>query len=282
MFVPLTKTVKPPSTAASPRQTILVVEDNYANRVVAKTILERENYKIVLAENGKIALDMTRAQPFNLILMDIEMPIMDGLAATRAIKSENGPNQNTPIIAVTAYANKAIHQEALSSGMLDMLTKPIRAEQVKSAWARAIGTAEAPATPALFKAPAATPHFEYSPILDMSVIDPLHEAAAPANLALLYQRFFLSAKGFIAEINQNKLAAERKEAGSLASLRKSAHALKGACANVGFKRVSLIAAELQNASPNEILKLVELLSPTLKMSRAELESLLRQRFSKAG
>jgi CheY-like chemotaxis protein len=261
------------------RKTILVVEDNYANRIVAKTILERDNYEIVLAENGQIALDMTRVQSFDLILMDIEMPIMDGFDAARAIKSENGPNKNTPIIAVTAYGNKIIHQEALACGMSDMLTKPIRVEQVKAAWARAAGTADV--LPAVVNSETADPkpHLEESLILDMSIITPLHEAATPATLALLYQRFFSAAKDFIEDIHQNKLAAERKETAALTQLRKSAHALKGASSNIGFKRVSLIAAELQNASPNDILKLVELLSPTFKISRTELEKLLRHKFS---
>ena len=110
---------------------ILVVDDNYASRIVAKALLEREGYGVVLAEDGAMAVEITRTQVFDLILMDIQMPIMDGLTAARCIVGTANPNHSTTILAVTAYADKALREATNSIGIADMLTKPFRIGQIK-------------------------------------------------------------------------------------------------------------------------------------------------------
>ena len=104
---------------------ILLVEDNGINRVVAREMLRSLGHSVTEVHNGREAVDITLEQPFDLILMDISMPLMDGRTATRAIRASNGPNANTPIIALTANAMVDEQRAYLSDGMNDILTKPL-------------------------------------------------------------------------------------------------------------------------------------------------------------
>jgi CheY-like chemotaxis protein len=105
---------------------ILVVEDNRVNQQVAVRILERQGHSVALAANGIEALDRLRRGPYHLILMDMQMPEMDGLQATREIRqSELGTGGHIPIIAMTANALAGDRERCLASGMDGYLSKPI-------------------------------------------------------------------------------------------------------------------------------------------------------------
>lgn len=101
---------------------ILLVEDNRVNQQVARELLEQSGVRVTLAENGLSAVNKVSSRHFDLILMDIQMPEMDGLTATRLIL-ENHPG--IPVIAMTAHAQEHDRQMALAAGMSDFLTKPI-------------------------------------------------------------------------------------------------------------------------------------------------------------
>ncbi len=261
---------------------ILVVDDNYASRIVAKALLEREGYGVVLAEDGAIAVELTRTQVFDLILMDIQMPIMDGLSAARCIIGTAGPNHSTTILAVTAYADKALREATKSIGIAQMLTKPFRIGQIKSAWQRA-----EPNQQILTEAPAPqminTPHqaqerlqavadTNTAPIamLDMAVVGPLLEAAHASVIGRLYDKFSHSADVLLARIFEELDAARHGNIDAVEQVRRDAHALKGACSNVGFHRASRLAAGLQNAAPADIHALIVQLKPTLERSHQAL------------
>jgi CheY-like chemotaxis protein len=106
---------------------ILLVEDNLVNQKVASKILTKSGYQVDVVENGRLALDILKKNPYDLILMDIQMPEMDGLEATRRIRQTDSGvlNNNIPIIAVTANAMNTDQQQCLEHGMNDYLTKPI-------------------------------------------------------------------------------------------------------------------------------------------------------------
>ena len=106
---------------------ILLVEDNLVNQKVASKILSKSGYKVDVVENGRLALDILKKNPYDLILMDIQMPEMDGLEATRRIRrTDSGVlNNNIPIVALTANAMNTDRQQCLECGMNDYLTKPI-------------------------------------------------------------------------------------------------------------------------------------------------------------
>lgn len=104
---------------------ILLVEDNEINRIVAREMLAAAGHRVSEAHNGEIAVEMTQNQPFDLILMDISMPVMDGRTATRAIRSSDSVNSKTSIIALTANAMAEEQKAFLKDGMNDILTKPL-------------------------------------------------------------------------------------------------------------------------------------------------------------
>ncbi len=104
--------------------TILVVEDNELNQQVAKEILEYAGATVVIAEHGKEALNFLKAQLFDCVLMDIQMPVMDGLEATQMIRA-NGCWSKMPIIALTASVDQHYREMCLNVGMNDFLTKPV-------------------------------------------------------------------------------------------------------------------------------------------------------------
>jgi signal transduction histidine kinase/ActR/RegA family two-component response regulator len=104
---------------------ILLTEDNVVNRAFATGILTRRGHSITEAVNGREALASTRAENFDLILMDVQMPEMDGLEATRCIRSEEPLCRHTPIVAMTAHAMAGDRERCLAAGMDDYLSKPI-------------------------------------------------------------------------------------------------------------------------------------------------------------
>jgi signal transduction histidine kinase/CheY-like chemotaxis protein len=110
---------------------ILLVEDNKMNQLVAGRIFEKIGYKIDFADNGQIALDMVDAKGYDLIFMDIQMPIMDGLQATRTLISKFNGN-TPPIIAMTANVLSENEAECRDAGMKDFLSKPFTIDRLQS------------------------------------------------------------------------------------------------------------------------------------------------------
>lgn len=113
---------------ASPR--ILMAEDNVINQRVGKLILQRAGFNIDLVADGSEALEAHRASPYDIILMDCQMPIMDGFEASRQIRMLQQPQPT--IIAVTANALVGERERCLSAGMDDYLSKPFQADQLIS------------------------------------------------------------------------------------------------------------------------------------------------------
>lgn len=104
---------------------VLVVEDNEINVLYAKTVLSKFNCKVDVAENGKVAIEKIKAHDYKIILMDLQMPEMDGYKATQIIRNELPPPKNTlPIIAITANALKGEREKCLEAGMNDYISKP--------------------------------------------------------------------------------------------------------------------------------------------------------------
>ncbi len=119
------------STSSSPTQEqkdysghLLLVEDNQINQIIAEELLQSVGYTVDIANNGQEALDMLEKVPYDLVLMDIQMPIMDGLTATVKIR-ENNKFANLPVIAMSAHAMTGDKEKSLKHGMNDHITKPI-------------------------------------------------------------------------------------------------------------------------------------------------------------
>jgi len=110
---------------------ILVVEDNKVNQILVKSMLTKEGFEISIAENGKQAVDILCNERFDLVFMDLHMPVMDGLQATKLIRSHsNCLEKDIPIIALTGANTNNEQQECLNAGMTDFMTKPFRQKEI--------------------------------------------------------------------------------------------------------------------------------------------------------
>ncbi len=119
---------------------ILLAEDNHVNQAVASGILAKLGHTLAVANNGLEAISLLAQQPFDLVLMDIQMPELDGLTATQRIReSEKLTQRHLPIIAMTAYAMKGDRERCIAAGMDGYVSKPINAESLRSAMVNALG-----------------------------------------------------------------------------------------------------------------------------------------------
>ncbi|MBA4013534.1 MAG: histidine kinase [Phenylobacterium sp.] len=122
-----------PDATRSAGARVLVVDDHPMNRELCKLLLELEGHQVAMAEDGEEAVQMATEHDFDVILMDVRMPKMDGLAATRAIRALGGPRAQTPIIAVTAEALPEQVSRCREAGMVDHVAKPIAQSQLSEA-----------------------------------------------------------------------------------------------------------------------------------------------------
>src|SRR5262249_33884036 len=128
---------------------ILVAEDNSVNQVVIIRALQKMGHTAVLAQNGKIAVASAMAEKFDVAFMDVQMPEMDGLAATAAIReNEKKTGFHLPIFAMTAHAMKGDRERCLAAGMDGYITKPVRFSDVEQTLAGLGKTKPAPAATA--------------------------------------------------------------------------------------------------------------------------------------
>ncbi len=107
---------------------ILLVEDNHINQIVAQQILTKSGYTVATAADGESALSILAESRFRLILMDVQMPGMDGMETARAIRAEDStvPDRSVPIVAMTAYASAEDRDRCVASGMNDYIAKPLQ------------------------------------------------------------------------------------------------------------------------------------------------------------
>ena len=118
-------------------KTVLVVEDFEDNRFMMRRLLEMSGYRVIEAVNGQEAVDKAYAERPDLILMDLSLPHLDGLAATRRIRAYDGLGQ-VPIVAVSAHDTADFHADALAAGCNEYVTKPIDFDQLEHLLSRLV------------------------------------------------------------------------------------------------------------------------------------------------
>ena len=128
-----------PSAGGEPRRSVrvLLAEDNPVNQMVAVKMLERLGCRVDVANDGAEALALADARPYDLIFMDLQMPRLDGLEATRRIRAGAGRSARAPIVAMTANALPGDRERCIDAGMSDYVPKPITPESLRDAIGRA-------------------------------------------------------------------------------------------------------------------------------------------------
>jgi signal transduction histidine kinase/CheY-like chemotaxis protein/ligand-binding sensor domain-containing protein len=121
-----------------PNARVLVVEDNLVNQKLAQMLLENMGYQVSISNNGLEAIEALESSTFDLVLMDVQMPVMDGLEATRRIRDNSSKvrNPSIPIVAMTAFAMKYDREKCLDAGMDDYLAKPVQPDTLRQTIAR--------------------------------------------------------------------------------------------------------------------------------------------------
>ncbi len=127
---------------------ILLAEDNPANQKVAIYVLCQRGHSVEIGQNGLQALEMVSQKDFDVVLMDVQMPDLDGLEATRMIRAREGQGKRTPIIAMTAHAMKGDREQCLAAGMDGYLSKPINDQELIALVESLAAASPAPTVPA--------------------------------------------------------------------------------------------------------------------------------------
>jgi CheY-like chemotaxis protein len=225
---------------------ILVAEDNAVNQKVALSLLERIGYRADVVANGQEAIDALLRQPYDVVLMDGQMPEMDGIEATRLIRRDVPAEQQPRIIAMTADALQGDRERYLSAGMDDYISKPIRLEDLVRALTHEVRMHDAsqPGAPQPAGAAAAQR-------INRAVLDEFRELMGEDGAQMVSGLVTLYLQDSPRLIENMRQAAE---CGSLDDLRRAAHTLKGNSSQVGAVRLSSLCFDLEPAAKAGILE----------------------------
>jgi len=238
---------------------ILLAEDNSVNQKVADKMLARLGYRIDIVGNGAEALDAIRRQPYDVILMDLHMPVLDGLEASQAIQ-RLGPRAERPyIVALTASALEEERRRCFAAGMDDYVSKPVAMERLVAALRRAVDH-HGNSVP------------RPSPGIDPSALGVLERDVGPAAVRDVVDSYLRDAPERIAALRAGLAACDSR------SVVREAHTLKSSSATVGATAISVIAAELEESASvaigdamasrvGEIERLLGLAVPALEAER---------------
>ena len=257
---------------------VLLAEDNEINQQVAKEILEQAGLVVHIANNGQEALDLVRTNTFDAVLMDVQMPVMDGYTATREIrkweggsgKGEGGVRKegtsSIPIIAMTAHAMSGDHEKSIAAGMSDHVTKPIDPVKLLGTLARWIGPRDrAVKSPEAAPASIGPPANEPAP-LEQTLPDALPEFDVAEGLQRLMGNRALYRKLLVNFATQYIQAAatirSALDAGDFEQAHGLVHAIKGVAGNLAAKDLQVQSAALE--------KLVKHVDPSSLPPAAEL------------
>jgi CheY-like chemotaxis protein/HPt (histidine-containing phosphotransfer) domain-containing protein len=238
---------------------VLLVEDNPVNREVADELLRAGGLRVDAAEQGAQAVELALERQYDLILMDVQMPVLDGLEATRAIRDGGS---HVPIVAMTANAFNEDRAACLAAGMNDHLAKPVDPATLYATLQRWLPQRSAPAlagTPE--SAPLGTAPEPRRPLVErLAKVDGMDIAAGlrnvgqqPAILVRVLQQFVSTYQNDLAVLDRASSALERAQSAA------ACHSLRGACAAVGATALaeSLKSFEAALASPDDVAALAQ-------------------------
>lgn len=256
--VDLAAAAAPAAEPELPPLRILVAEDNFVNQQLILNLLTKRGHQVVFANNGYEAVAHVSERSFDIVLMDVQMPEMNGFEATAAIRAAEQSGQHLPIIALTAHAMEGDRQRCLQAGMDSYVCKPIKVRELLATIAQLISPREV-----AVETPVTPPQEE---ILDregvLSRVD-----GDPGTLQLIAEIFKEDSRRRLDEL------AAAVECGDVHAAHRLAHSLKGASANLGGTAASAVAKELEMQAKEG---LIERAPETLKRLEESIEQLLSE------
>ena len=252
-----------PAMAAGPLSLslrVLLAEDNATNQLIATHMLHRLGHVVETVPDGRQVVRAAAEARFDVILMDVMMPEMDGLAATRAIRALPGPVRDIPIIGLTANASNTDEASCRAAGMTGFARKPITTEGLRLA----LAASTAPPHPAVDPAPAAPGQH---PLIDHIVLTRLRAELGDAPVDEILAMFVDNADASIAALRESV-------ASDAGAVRMQAHMIVGAAHNLGLSRLGHLAAEIEQEariaipSPARLEVVAEVFTQTVAAVRA--------------
>ena len=274
---PASQEIKSPARA---RLCILLAEDNKVNQKYATLLLEKSGHEIVVVENGRQAVDAVQKRDFDVVLMDIQMPEMDGLQATRKIRALEAPCNTVPIIAMTAHAMAGAREEYLAAGMDDYIAKPFDAALLFAKLARIeprhlqkaeIGKPDATIAGEAQQMPSASAE------IDAGILEKLADMMSIDELSGFVSVYLTTAKGHSSAIHEAHIA------GRFDEVRRLAHELISMAGNIGAGRTSKTARAIEmlckDGNHAAVAPLVEELADSITRGDEKLRQWMTQRES---
>jgi two-component system, sensor histidine kinase and response regulator len=246
---------------------VLLVEDNFVNQKVAVKFLERLGCGVEVANNGAEGVAAFQARSFDIVLMDLQMPVMDGMAATRKIR-ELETAGHVPIIALTANAMSGDRERCEAAGMDDYLTKPIEVDRLRSILVK-FGLANPETAPTVMQDRQASPASEHlGPPVDLAQFQAVTDGD-PAFSQELIAAFISSGEQQLTELSAAIANCNRS------ALAKTAHQLKGACANIHAVGLQSLSQRLELDSATAHPQALEQLNARLRHEFERAKQFLR-------
>jgi CheY-like chemotaxis protein len=252
---------------------VLLAEDNVVNQQIALTLLTRAGYLVDTVANGADALSAVSRDDYDLVLMDVEMPDVDGLEATRRIRALDGPKARIPIVALTADVDAGAREKYLAAGMDDYVCKPLEPSlflALVGGWSGAAASA----IDALSRARIATTG-PGTDGFDDAVLGKLAAALSVRELETLVTTYLTGARDLMTRIEDD---AQR---GDLAALAAAAHELKSTSGNFGAREVQGLAARLETACKTLDRPAVADVVQQLRPASEHVWAMIRRRFGQA-
>ena len=260
----------PPPPLAGPRGRLLVAEDNPVNQKVILRTLDRLGYQADVVANGLEALAALRHLPYDLVLMDCQMPEMDGFEATAALRREEAATgRHLPVVALTAHAMAGERERCLAAGMDDYTTKPLQVPELKRILQSWVDERRAAPPPVAVVPVAAAP--APNGILDPGTLAQLRELDE-GGTGLLAEMFQLFCEDVPPRLDQMR---EALAAGDAKALGEVAHALKGASGSMGATALRHLCADLEKAGREHRLEDAALVLPRVVAAYGEARAALQ-------
>jgi signal transduction histidine kinase/DNA-binding response OmpR family regulator/HPt (histidine-containing phosphotransfer) domain-containing protein len=228
---------------------VLLAEDNKINQKYAVALLQKAGHAVEVVENGLQAVDAVRRNSYDVVLMDAQMPELDGVGATREIRALPEPKRSVPIIAMTANAMMGAEREYLDAGMDDYVSKPVKAAVLFEKLAAIAGDRTERLPPADLLASAANsvakpdrpPEASEINLLDYGTLAELQDVLPADSVRDLLQLYLADTEGQIVRIRESSTR------GNLAGMAGSAHIIVATAGNIGALKVSALARKLDRA-----------------------------------